>query len=130
MADHGFERRLQQLFNEAPAFPDAGAFAAQVEGRLDRGWALRRTAVGVAGALGGALALMQVAGSGWFSRLEIATRSSASEAERHVGGVFSGLANLSPALRAVPIGGEVVWLIAGLAALAVGLLATRALEEI
>ncbi len=35
MVEIEFERRLERLFAEAPELPDAGAFAARVERRLD-----------------------------------------------------------------------------------------------
>ena len=129
MADHAFERRLQQLFAEAPALPDAAIFAARVESRLDRGWTVRSLAIGAAGLVGGSVAVVQLAGSDWIGRVELASRSSAAQAEKSVGGVVGGFVNVGAVLRSLPVGGETVWLIAGLAALAVALLATRALEE-
>lgn len=129
MADYGFERRLQSLFAEAPPFEDSPAFAARVEGRLARSWAVRRMAIGTAGSVGGAVAVIQLVGSDWLGRLELASRTSAAEAGRSVGGVLGGVSALRPVLHALPIGGEAIWLIAGLVGLAIALLATRALEQ-
>ena len=42
MAELDFERRLERLFAETPAYADDDAFAERVERRLDRGWTARR----------------------------------------------------------------------------------------
>lgn len=130
MADQAFEHRLHLQFAEAPAFPDADQFALRIEHRLDRGWAVRRMAIGAAGLIGGGLAVVQLMGSDWLGRVELASRTSAVHAGRGLGGLADGLSALTPVLRAVPLGGEALWLIAGLGALAVALLATRMLEQL
>lgn len=130
MADYAFERRVQALFAETPAYLDAPAFAARVEGRLDRGWAVRRAAIGAAGLVGGGVAVVQLVGSDWLGQLEMASRTSAAQAGRSVGGVLDGVAMFAPLLHALPLGGEALWLIAGLLGLAVALLATRAIDQL
>lgn len=129
MAETSFEYRLQRLFNETPAFEDAAEFTTRVEGRLDRGWTARRLAIGVAGLVGGGVAVAQTLGSDLFGRLELAGQASAGIAGRGVGGLFQSASALSPMLQVVPIGGEVLWLVAGLGALAIALLATRLMEQ-
>lgn len=130
MADHAFEHQLHTLFAEAPLFDDAAAFTLRVESRLDRGWAVRRMAIGTAGLIGGGVAVLQLVGSDWLGRLTSASRISAGEAGRSMGGMLDGVSALAPVLNALPLGGEIVWLIAGLIGLAVALLATRALEQL
>jgi hypothetical protein len=127
--DPAFEMRVGRLFAEAPAYPDSPLFALQIESRLGRGWALRRTLIAAAGACGGVLAVGQTIGSGLIERL--------SGFSHMLGAARAGLGNLPAplALRAgaladMPFGGEVVWLILGLALLAGALLFGRSLEEI
>jgi len=49
MVESEFERRLERLFADAPEMPDAGAFAARIESRLNAGWTARRMLIGAAG---------------------------------------------------------------------------------
>ena len=130
MADHAFERRLQTLFADASGFDDASAFAAGLESRLNRVWAVRRVAIGTAGLIGGGVAVVQLVGSDWLSQLQLASHTSAVEAGRSVGGMLDGVSAFAPVLRLMPLGGEAGWLIAGLVGLAIALLATRALEQL
>lgn len=128
MAEHPFEHRLHRMFAEAPAFPDAGLFAAQLEQRLDRGWTVRSLAIGAAGLVGGGVAVVQALGSDLFGRLELAGRASAGAAGRSVSGLVEASAAI-PSLGGLAFGGETLWLIAGLGALAIALIATRLLEQ-
>lgn len=48
MAELEFERRLERLFAEPPAFSDEKAFAVSVERKLNRGWNIRRWTIGAA----------------------------------------------------------------------------------
>ena len=124
MADPDFEARLLRLFAEAPDLADADGFARRIETRLDRSWTWRRLLIGTAGVGGGAIAVAQTVGAHLFDR--VAGFSGASAAA-----VSQGAKTLSqlPLLSALPIGGEVLWVGAGLAVLAVVLVATRALEN-
>jgi hypothetical protein len=127
MDDPSFDARLIRLFAEAPAMADAPAFAARVESKLARGWALRRAMIAVAGVCGGLIALGQVAGSGLLARVDGASRML--EAARR------GVEQLPVApqlslLADLPFGGEAIWLIIGLAVLAAALFAGRSLEDI
>lgn len=58
-ADPAFEARLREVFAQPPRLDDAVAFAARVDARLGRDWALRRLAIGAAGGLGGVVAASQ-----------------------------------------------------------------------
>lgn len=129
MAEHPFEHRLQRLFAETPVFTDATLFAGVVEQRLDRGWTARSLAIGLAGLIGGAVAVIQALGSDLFGRLELAGRASAGAAGRGVSGLVEA-SSLLPAITAFPLQGETFWLIAGLGALAIALIATRLIEQL
>lgn len=129
MSDPSFEMRLQRLYADHPHYPDAPLFAAEVEGRLSRGWALRRMLIGAAGAAGGLIAVVQFAGARFGRRLgELGDlASNTGHALRstllHLPGPLGEMGQL-------PFGGEVLWLVAGLAVLAGALLASRSIQEI
>jgi hypothetical protein len=131
VSDPSFESRLQRLLADHPHYPDAPLFAAQVEHRLARGWALRRILIGAAGVAGGLVAVAQVAGAGLGARLDAASRfahdaalalhASASRLPGPIGDVGQ---------LALPFGAEALWLVAGLAVLAGALFASRSIQEL
>ena len=125
MSDPRFEHDLQRLFAQAPRRPDADLFAAQVRARLDRDWTVRRMLIGVAGAGAGVAALWQLAGAQLMRRLEeLSTTPIASLWPEGL-----PLGGAAPALRALPVPMEVVWLCGGLMLLAAGMLVTRVVDE-
>ena len=124
MADPDFETRLTRMFADAPALADADGFARRIEDRLDRSWTLRRLGIGVAGLTGGAVAVGQTLGAHLFDRVAGISDASAN-AFTHGAKTLSQLRFLSE----LPIGGEVMWMGAGLAVLALVLMATRSLQE-
>ena len=125
MVEVDFERRLERLFAEAPQFPDASAFAARVEGRLDRGWMARRWLIGAAGAVGGVIGASQLIMSNFIQRVE-----TAEDSVRLMG---SSLADMAPsaelmtALSAVSSG---LWVAVALAVVTMGFALSRVIEEI
>ncbi|MHB8284484.1 MAG: hypothetical protein ACYDD1_07385 [Caulobacteraceae bacterium] len=127
MSDHGFDSRLHSLFAQAPGFPDAPVFAARVQGRLDRGWALRRVFITTAGIAGGGVAAAQFMSAHLLSQVDSASRAGKVESGRAIATALSHLPTAS--LHALPFGGEVVWLVAGLVVMAGALLATRVFED-
>ncbi len=129
MDDPAFEMRLGRLFAEAPSYPDAPLFAFDVERRLGRGWALRRVLIAGAGALGGLVAASQAIGSGLLPRLQGFGHMIAA-LRQGLGGLPAPLALRLAALPDMPFGGEVIWLVLGLALLAGALLVGRSLEEL
>ncbi len=128
MSDHGFESRLYGLFAQSPVFTDAPAFASRVQGRLDRGWALRRVLITTAGVAGGGVAAAQFMSAHLLSQADMASRATKLEAGRAIANALSRLPTAS--MHMLPFGGEVVWLIAGLVVMAGALLATRVFEDL
>ena len=121
MSDFEFEARLERMFSQPPRVTDPGVFAAQVQARLERGWALRRLVIGAAGLLGGAVAVSQAFGSGVLARMsevELPVKSLMAEVQREP--LLSG-----EGLGALGASGEVIWVAAALLALTVGIAATR-----
>ena len=126
MAEVVFERELERMFAEAPAFADADYFAARVEQRLDRGWTARRVLIGGLGMVGGVIGGAQLLGTGLVARLGALPTDSAKL-------VTASLQDVLPAdftVANLPLGGEAVWMSAALAVVAIGLALTRAIREI
>ncbi|MBE7217507.1 MAG: hypothetical protein INR64_03460 [Caulobacteraceae bacterium] len=126
MADPQFERTLQRLFAEAPPAPDAPLFARRLEQRLEFGWTLRRLVIGFA-ALGSALlAAWQLAGTSVMGRVVDACTAPLMLVERrwHVMDAEVTL------LKALPVPPDLGWLVGGLVLLAVGLAATRMVDQV
>ena len=124
MAENEFERRLERLFGDAPELPDASAFAARVERRLDRGWMARRWFIGVAGLAGG------VVGASQLFMANIVDRAEAAEQSARVLG--QGLARVTPTTDMVSAlsGGYGLWIAVGLAVLTLGFAVSRVIEEL
>lgn len=123
MAEPDFERRVERLFAEPPAFADADAFAARLENKLSRGWALRRGLIGAAGVVGGVIAVSQLMLGGVLQDLGSAGRSA------HA---FSAALTESAAGRwsaILPSDGAVVWTALGAAILLTGFVVSRVIEE-
>jgi hypothetical protein len=129
MSDPSFEMRLQRMFAEHPHYPDAPLFAADVENRLGRAWALRRMLIGAAGVAGGLIAIVQFAGARFGQRISeiwgaaMNTGQSLHSAATQLPLPFSEISQL-------PYGSEALWMVAGLAVLAGALFASRSIQEI
>ncbi len=128
MAEPSFERHLQRLYAEAPLFPDAALFASGVQRRLDRGWTLRRGLIGVAGVTGGLIAAVQFVGSNLTERANLASESVALRLHEVAGWLAERTGVQLDAAHNLPLGGEALWLVAGLAAMGIALLAARVFE--
>ena len=131
MADQEFDAQLTRMFAEHPPFPDQIDFARQVESRLNRGWGLRRMIIGVLGLGGGLVAAGQGLGGNLIGRVLSASHASVNAAQHTASSAPDLLALVAQSwgLRTPAVGGEVMWLVLGLLALAAALLATRALED-
>ena len=125
MAEVEFERRLERMFADAPAFSDSEAFAQGVERRLDRGWRTRRVLIGVAGLTGGVIGASQLIMSNFAGAVQEVSEGPTRLLEAGMTELqrIEWLASLSGA-------GQVVWLAAGLAGLAIAFVITRMIEEI
>jgi len=124
MADPDFDSRLLRLFADTPVYADADGFARRVEDRLDRTWTVRRVMIGTAGLAGGAIAVGQTLDANLLHRI-VGFSDASATTMAHSARDLSQLRFL----RALPVGGEVLWVGAGLAVLAVVLMPTRALEN-
>jgi hypothetical protein len=123
MSDFEFESRLERMFSQPPPVTDPGVFAAQVQARLERGWALRRMMIWVAGLTGGSVAASQAFGSGILARLnEVNVPVSPLLQEAGSPGRLLASDGLGAALAG---GGEVLWIAAALLAVTVGIAATQ-----
>ncbi len=126
MAELEFERRLERMFADTPSFSDSDAFATAVEGRLDRGWMMRRWMIGTAGVVGGVFGTSQLLVSNLVGRVEDASDGSAKL-------LSASIAQLKPSLNILALMQSdtlLVWLAGGLAVVALGFVLTRVIEEI
>ena len=57
MSADEFDPDIERLFARAPVMPDAALFTARVEQRLQKGSAVRGLALGLAGLIGGVVAV-------------------------------------------------------------------------
>ena len=117
-----FERQLDRMFADAPVFPDAVLFAAEVDARLQRSQAVRRSVMGLAGGAGAAVGVAQLMASNFGMRLGDASAAA-------IRGIEGGLALLGQDASRLAAGGaappEITWLVVGLATLAIAFTATR-----
>jgi hypothetical protein len=126
MADPSFEQLVCRLYAEPPATADASAFAAKVSRRLERGWALRRVLIGAAGVVGGLIAAAQVVGANVVQRVSAASETADNRAH-DVADIILARSHLLFGGH-LPIGGEALWMVGGLAAVGVALAAARVME--
>lgn len=125
MAEPDFEAQLTRMFAEPPSFPDAALFNAEVAAKLDRGWAMRRMFIAVAGTGAGLIGAVQIFGSRFSSELAQLSREGSHGLEAEIN---SGWAKLT-ALLSTPSSAEAVWLTAGLAVVALAFAVTRVVED-
>jgi hypothetical protein len=125
MVDRDFDAQLSRLFAEPPAFPDAEAFHAGVEQRLDRGWTLRRLAIGAAGGVAGLIAVGQLISSRFTTDIRSASSGGVSAVDMGVDRVVGQVNQL----LSTPSSVETLWLGAALAAIALAFAVTRLVEE-
>ena len=124
MAELDFERRLERLFADAPAFADDEAFAGRIARRLDRTWTTRRVLIGSAGVIGGVIGCSQLLAANLPHRMAAAEGSARA--------LSTGLTQTAPAqwMSTLPSGGVVVWIAIGVAVVMIGFVLTRVIEEI
>jgi len=125
MAEPDFEAQLTRLYNEAPSFPDAELFAAQVGASLDRGWAMRRVLIGGAGVVAGLIAAFQIVTTRFSAELQTLSHNGTRDLNADVDMAMSKLTQIT----STPASVEALWLAAGLALLALGFAVTRMMED-
>lgn len=118
--------RLDRLFGEAPAFADAEAFALRVEQNLERGWTFRRLLIGGLGVVGGVIGVTQLLGANVGQKVVDLAGRYAPNIEVQWTNV--ALSHLLPG--GLEVNGEILWMSAVLAAVAVGFGLTRVIREI
>jgi hypothetical protein len=123
MADRTFEMELDRLFGEHPAFPDADLFALRVETSLERGWTFRRFLIGGLGLAGGLVGAFQLMGYGVAPKLEAFLAQNAPSVQ-----IRWTEAHVLPG--GLEVNGEVLWMSAAMAVVAIGFALTRAIREI
>jgi hypothetical protein len=126
MADKTFETELDRLFGEHPAFPDADLFALRVESSLERGWTFRSFLIGGLGLIGGLVAVVQLMGYGVLPKLN----ALAAEYAPTVQVKWTDVAVSHVLPGGLEVNGEILWMSAAMAVVAVGFALTRAIREI
>ncbi len=127
MAEPDFEAQLSRLYAEAPSFPDAALFNAEVAGKLDRGWAMRRVFIGLAGTAAGLFAAFQILSTRFSSEVAELSRNSGRNVSSEID---AGLEKFNSLVGGAPASGEAMWLAAGLAVIALAFAVTRVVEDL
>ena len=115
-----FDARLERLFAQPPRVADPDGFAARVEARLDREWSLRRGFIGMAGVVGGVIAVAQVVGAETYGRVLAATAPLTKQIDASWMTDWSAQLE-SPAL----LSGQALWVVAAVGGLVATLAVTR-----
>jgi len=126
MAEPDFEAQLTRLFAEAPSFPDATLFNAEVAAKLDRGWTMRRLFIGGAGTVAGLFGAFQILTTRFSSEVAQLSRNSGHSLEAEYN---AGVAKINSVLT-TPASAEAIWLAAALAVVALAFAVTRMVEEL
>jgi len=126
MAERTFEMELDRLFGDHPAFADADLFALRVESSLERGWTLRRFLIGGLGLAGGLVGAIQLMGYGVMPKLNALAQQYAPNVQ--VKWTDVALSHVLPG--GLEVNGEILWMSAAMAVVAVGFALTRAIREI
>ncbi len=124
MSDPTFEHHVARLFAEPDAFDDQAAFAAAIQVRLDRGWVVRRVLIGTAGVVGGLVAAAQIVGADLVQRVSVASQSADLQVHS-VAAMVLARGQAAVGAHLPPLGGEALWMVAGLAVVGVALAAVR-----
>ena len=109
MVEDAFEAQVEALFNDAPAFADAEAFAGQVRERVARVRRAGRWVHGLAWLLGGAIAVLQLAQPSFWTWLGGAAGQGAASLDQAARASLGALsATPSPMFCAAVLGGSLL----------------------
>ncbi|MBO9709949.1 MAG: hypothetical protein J7521_17250 [Caulobacter sp.] len=124
MAEPDFEAQLSRLFDRPPSLGDAEQFAARVTQRLERGWAIRRIAIGATGVVAGLAAAAQLISSRFSAEFSSMSHEGAQKLDLGLDKVLAryDLGSLGSS--------ETVWLAVALALAAVAFAVTRLVDEV
>ena len=125
MADLDFETQLSRLYSQAPVLRDSELFAQQVTERLDRGWNLRRIAIGATGVVAGLAVAVQVIGNRFASEFSAMSHGGEHQLDLGLNKLMARYDQL-----ATTNGTETLWIVAVLAALALAFAVTRLVDEV
>jgi hypothetical protein len=123
MADD-FDNQLGRLFNQPPAFSDNDTFAVLVTARLDRAWTMRRLMIGVGGLAAGVVVAWQFLAGRFGGELSAVSSDTRLALDTSISRMMTGFEQVV----SLPAGNETLWLGAALAAAALALAITRAVE--
>lgn len=126
MSETRFEFRLERMFAETPAAPDAEIFTLKVLERLDRGWSARRFLIGAMGVLGGLVGGYEILGSGVAGQVTTYLGQANAFLTRQVAANLTGA--LAPGGIYVDV--QAIWLAGALLIVAAGLGLARLVREI
>jgi len=135
MSADEFDPRIERLFAETPRLPDADLFHAEMLARLARGGRVRAGVLTVAGALGGLVAVRELAGFNLqlttprAAESGLAALAGRAQAETATALDRAGLGPLFGDLLAGSPGGASVFIGAGLAISLLAVAAMRLLQE-
>ena len=130
MVDRSFEMELDRQFSESAVLADSDLFASRVTDRLERAWTFRRLLIGGLGLAGGLIGAGQLLSSGILSHLDSVTARSDALVRMGMDELPAARGLTDLLASGASVDGQVLWMSAALAALAVGLFVTRAIREI
>lgn len=126
MVEREFETSLERMFAQAPAYPDAEAFAGRVQAKLDRSWRWRRLGVGSAGAIGGLIAVSQALGSNLTFRMQ----QSMVDSFQSVDAAVDGAVLQTESLVGLSTSAGMFWAVSAMMVIGAGAAALRLFEEV
>lgn len=126
MVEREFEAALERMFAQSRPMPDADAFAARVQARLDRSWRTRTAVIGAAGVIGGALAVTQAFGSNLGGQVREASISSLGASQALVASAITQIGDVSSAAGGVGL----FWATSAMMGAAAIFAAMRLFEEV
>ncbi len=126
MDERGFETALERAFGSAPMLADADAFTRRVEGKLNRDWRWRTLGLGVAGIVGGVVAVTQAVHAGLGVRVQEVSAAST----QAVDSLYHRASSQADIFLQAGSGMSMFWLVSGVLIIAAIAGASRALDQV